>query len=173
MGKTQCSIRELAHLIGLIVTSFPAIRPARLYYRDLEVCKLEALNANDGDYNSMICLSETAKAALQWFISSCHLHNGTSFKKPPSIITLTTDASQSGWGVVCNGVSTSSLWSLEEQTMHINWLELTAVLFGVKCFVQSHNYLVKVFCDNSTAIAAYINNLGGMVPTLHAVSKSI
>ena len=28
--------------------------------------------------------------------------------------------------------------------MHINWLELSAVLFGVKCFVHSHNCLVKV-----------------------------
>ena len=57
--------------------------------------------------------------------------------------------------------------------MHINWLELSAVLFGVKCFVHSHNCLVKVFCDNNTAVA-YINNLGGMVSSLlHAVSKSI
>ena len=33
--KLQCSIWELAHLIGLIVSSCPAIRPARFYYRDL------------------------------------------------------------------------------------------------------------------------------------------
>ena len=56
--------------------------------------------------------------------------------------------------------------------MHINWLELSAVLFGVRCFVHSHNCLVKVFCYHSTAVT-YINNLGGMVPSLHAVSKSI
>ena len=56
--------------------------------------------------------------------------------------------------------------------MHINWLEISAVLFGVKCFVHSHNCLVKVFCDNSTAVAS-INNLGGIVPGLHAVSKAI
>ena len=34
--KPQFSIRELAHVIGLIVSSFPALKPARLYYRDLE-----------------------------------------------------------------------------------------------------------------------------------------
>ena len=56
--------------------------------------------------------------------------------------------------------------------MHINWLELSAIRFGVECFVHSHNCLIKVFCDNSTAVA-YINNLGGMVPSLHAISKSI
>ena len=35
--------------------------------------------------------------------------------------------------------------------MHIKWLELFAVLFGVKCFVCSHNCLA----------VAYMNNLGG------------
>ena len=85
---------------------------------------------------------------------------------------MTTDASHSGWGVVCDGVTSSDLWSSEEQAMHINWLELSAVLFGVKCFVHSHNCLFKVYCDNSTAVA-YNNNLGGMVRSLHAVSKSI
>ena len=87
-------------------------------------------------------------------------------------MTMTTDASNLGWGVVCDGVSSSGLWSSKEQAMHINWLELSAVLSGVKCFVHSHNCLVKVFCDNSTAVT-YIYNLGGMVPSLHAVSKSI
>ena len=47
--KSQCSIRELAHVIGLIVSYFPAIKPARLYYRHLEVCKLAALSSSDGD----------------------------------------------------------------------------------------------------------------------------
>ena len=41
--KPQCSIRELAHVIGLIVSSFPVIKPARLYYRDLEVCNVMQL----------------------------------------------------------------------------------------------------------------------------------
>ena len=56
-GKLQCSIRELAHVIGLIVSSFPAIEPARPYYRDLEVCKSDALSSSDGDYNTIVYLS--------------------------------------------------------------------------------------------------------------------
>ena len=35
-----------------------------------------------------------------------------------------------------------------------------------------HTTASPVFCDNSTAVT-YINNLGGMVPSLHAVSNSI
>ena len=63
--KPQFSIRELAHVIGLIVSSFPALKPARLYYRDLEVCKLEALSCSDGDYNAIVYLSQLAGDSLQ------------------------------------------------------------------------------------------------------------
>ena len=56
--------------------------------------------------------------------------------KTQIVITLTTDASKSGWGVVCNEVSTSDQWSSNEQALHIlNCLELIAILFGVQCFV--------------------------------------
>ena len=76
-------------------------------------------------------------------------------------MTMTKDASNSGWGVVCNGVSSNGLWSSEEQAMYIKWIELFAVLFGVKCFVRSHNCLA----------VAYMNNLGGIFPSPHAVSN--
>ena len=74
---------------------------------------------------------------------------------------MTKDASYSGWGAVCNGFSSNGLWSSEEQAMHIKWLELFAVLFGVKCFVRSHNCLA----------VAYMNNLGAIFPSPHAVSN--
>ena len=66
--KTQYLVRDLAHAIGLIVSSFPAISPVRLYFRDLEFCILDAFSANDGDYNSFACLSEPAKTAFQWYV---------------------------------------------------------------------------------------------------------
>ena len=47
--QTQCSVRELAHFIGLVVSSFPANAPARLYYHDQELCKLDALSCCEGN----------------------------------------------------------------------------------------------------------------------------
>lgn len=57
-------VRDLAHVIGLIVSSFPAIRPAKLYYRGLEALKLQALSLNDGDYEANLLLTESAKEDL-------------------------------------------------------------------------------------------------------------
>ena len=119
--RPQCSIRELAHVIGLIVSSFPAIKPASLYYRDLEVCKLAALSSSDGDYNAIVSLSQLARDGLQWFVFkfNSHLYNGTRITKPSKVMTTTRDASHSGWGVVCDGVPSSGLWSSKEQTMQV------------------------------------------------------
>ena len=143
-GKPQCSIRELAHVIGLIVSSFPAIKQARLYYRDLEVCKLAALSSSDVDYNAIVYLSQLARDSLRWFVVKSYLYNGSRISKPSKVMTMTTYASHLGWDVVCDGVSSSILWSSKEQAMRIFWLELSAVLFGVKYFVHSHNCLVNV-----------------------------
>ena len=74
--KTQYSVRELVHSIGLVDSSFPAIKLARLYYRDLELCKLDALSYNEGNYDLVFCLSEKTNYALDWFILSCRLYNG-------------------------------------------------------------------------------------------------
>ena len=43
--------------------AFQIRKPREIKVSVEEVCKLEALCANDGDYNSMICLSETSRSS--------------------------------------------------------------------------------------------------------------
>ena len=55
-------------------------------------------------------------------------------------------------------VRTGGLWSIEEQKLHINCLELTAVLLAVKSFAKERmdiNILIRT--DNISA-RAYINH---------------
>ena len=45
------------------------------------------------------------------------------------------DASNKGWGAVLNGqTQTGGLWSPEEATYHINYLELLAAFLVIKAF---------------------------------------
>ena len=76
--------------------------------------------------------------------------------------TLTTDASNVGWGAVCGDTSTGGFWNLEEQRYHINFLELKAVLLGLKslCGTFSEKH-VLVQSDNTTTVA-YLNAMGGI-----------
>ena len=149
--------------------------PFQQLSRDLELCKLDALSCNEGNYDSVFRLSGKANYALDWFISNCRLYSGACFVKPKSVITLTTDASTSGWGVFCNEVLTSGLWSSNEQALHLNCFSVwCSMLCSVSVLPGESFFVFFCFCDNSMGIS-YIDKLGGMAPiaSLHAVSKSI
>ncbi|XP_028418462.1 uncharacterized protein LOC114543822 [Dendronephthya gigantea] len=123
-------------------------------------------------YDAVVPLSSLAKRDLSWFVNKSRLYNGTKLIKPTKVITLTTDASLSGWGAVSDVGVTNGIWSQEEKAQHINWLELTAIWLGVQCFVLTSYCYIKVFCDNGSAVA-YINNMGGSCPNLHSVASQI
>ena len=67
-----------------------------------------------------------------------------------------------GWGALCGNTSTAGFWSLEEKGDHKNFLELKAVLLGLKslCGALSEKHIL-VQSDNTTAVA-YINAMGGI-----------
>ena len=73
---------------------------------------------------------------------------------------LKTDASKSCWGVIFDKETTGGQFGLDESLLHINVLELKAVLFRLKRLCshlrQTH---IKVSSDNTTSVCA-INNLG-------------
>ena len=54
--------------------------------------------------------------------------------QPPPDLVIETDASLSGWGATCQELRTRGLWSVEEQKMHINALELLAVFWQSRPF---------------------------------------
>ena len=159
--KTEMTIRETAQVIGLIVSSLPAVQFGELYHRNLEKNKVLALQASKGNYDAPLYLSKDAKADLSWWINNVD----SSFKKivqPNPDMTLTSDASTKGWGAVYGEQKTGGPWSLEEQGFHINYLELKAIWLGLKslCNNLRHKH-IRIQSDNTTAVA-YINAMGGI-----------
>ena len=77
-------------------------------------------------------------------------------------ITLTTDASNLGWGAVCSDTETGGLWDLEEQQHHINYLELKDVLLDLESLCSNvQNKHIRVQSDNTTTVA-YLKAMGGI-----------
>lgn len=64
------SIREVASVIGKIVSSFPGGMHGVLYYRHLEKDKSQALQRTKGNFNASMSLSSPAKSELQWWINN-------------------------------------------------------------------------------------------------------
>ena len=78
-----------------------------------------------------------------------------------------------GWGAYCEGMSTGGSWINTEKNWHINALELKSILLSLMSIVKDHGIHVKVFSDNTTAIAC-INKLGTSHSELcHHITKQI
>ncbi len=76
---------------------------------------------------------------------------------------VTTDASNKGWGALCEGKPTFGLWSEEESDLHINCLEMLAVCRTCQFFrpdIRGHHVLIR---SDSRSVVSYINHQGGLV----------
>ena len=122
------TIREVASTLGLPISNFPAAKLGPLHFRSLDMDKTEALRLNKGNFVEFMQLSELSRSDLQWWVNSARsLHNLISLTQPE--ITLYTDASKEGWGIVLNNVKIEGHWTPEEASNHINYLEMLAVFF--------------------------------------------
>ena len=167
LNAVRFTIRELAELIGILVSSFTAVEFGRLHYRHLEAVKVQALKGSAGNFDAIVVISPEAKTEIGWWINQVrtevrHIDHGK------FTFCLTTDASTLGWGAVFDTIiaseeqqTTGGRWTLEEKREHINVLELKAGLLGLQSFCSDRSSAhVKIYMDNCTGVS-FINHLGG------------
>ncbi len=102
---------------------------------------------------------------LQPMVGSC-LSSGKILEVPLEQVSrhvvVSTDASATGWGAMCNGYAAVGLWTGPQLQWHINCLELLAVSLALRRFrTLLHEKHILVRSDN-TATVAYINHQGGL-----------
>ena len=154
-------IREVARFIGLLVSSFPAVRYGPLFYRFLEKNKILALKNAKGNFDSTMQLDADALDEVKWWADNV-LNSFCPIKVDPPALIISTDASLSGWGCSFNGLSTGGRWSPLEAVNHINVLEIKAVLFSLQSLLHDITGThVRVQSDGTTTVS-YINNFGGV-----------
>ena len=152
-------IREVAKVIGHLISSLPGVKYGALYYRNLEMNKVAALKLTKGNFEETMCISHNGISELNWWL--CNLDSSfNTIHCPPVDVTLYSDASLQGWGAVINKKSTGGMWLPTESEHHINYLELLAAFFALQCFHSSlSGKHVKIMIDNTSAVFQ-INNMG-------------
>lgn len=154
------TIRQVAEVIGILVSNFPGAQYGPLHYRHLERDKYLALIANKGDFAGKMQISPPALAEIQWWHNNADTLKRDIHQDHPSV-SIQSDASTLGWGAVYGTQKTGGRWTPLEQEFHINILELLAAFFALKCFCNHMgNCHIQIQIDNTTALA-YINNMGG------------
>ena len=156
--KRKLTIREFASFIGTLTSSFPGKQFGPLYYRAMLKFKDKSLKYNKGNFNAGIKLSEDTLHEISWWKKNI-FKVFKPMRYPKFSITVYIDASLEGWGASMGNVSTGGAWLPDEKLMHINVLELKAILLALNSFVKTIHEHIKIMSDNTTAIHC-INKMG-------------
>ena len=170
----KVTIRELAQLIGKLVSSEPAIRYAPLFYKSLEIEKDKHLKTNAGKFEAKVCISAESKETINWWIDNINRFPRFINTDNPTLL-IKTDSSLAGWGAYneTTGECYQGIWSEEEKTNHINYLEPIAGQIALTKFCKNVNDChVKLYMDNTVAVT-YISKMGGKIESLNNLTFSI
>ena len=156
------SLRFLQRILGTVESFRLAFPMAALHYRHLQ--REVASKVSSGvRWDRKIVPSVSSKLDLKWW-SECPISLLPRSLAPfAHDISVTTDSSSFAWGAYSSlNTEVSGQWSEEETALHINVLEMKAVLFAFYSLFRNHsNVSILVKCDNTTAVS-YINNYGGV-----------
>ncbi|XP_053374034.1 uncharacterized protein LOC128546760 [Mercenaria mercenaria] len=174
LSKKSVTIRLFAKLKGKMVAAEPGVEAAPLFYKPLEKIKDKCIKIAKGDFDNYMKIPSSVRSIISWWIS----HLPTSKKQvshgQPEYI-IYSDASKKGYGAInkTTNTSTNGQWSLAEQNLHINILELKACQLALTSLCKDTNQChIRIFMDNSTS-CAYINKFGGKTDELNNLARDI
>ena len=156
-----CTASSWLRMLGLMASMIDVLPLCRLRMRPLQFHLLSVFRPADRDLRVSVPLSVGIRPHLEWWKADVNLREGIPFGIWRPQLTVTTDASLSGWGAFCQARTLSGVWTQEEALLHINVLELEAVVRAVKALTDlAKGSCLTVFSDNTTTVA-YINRQGG------------
>ena len=100
----QTTVLKLTKMIGLVSSTNQVILPARLQLNYLQQQQIKSLNQACSSQAEIIS-NNPSKQELFWWIENLRLNNGRSLRQKEPTLMIPADASKSGWGAFCNGVS--------------------------------------------------------------------
>ena len=154
------SARELMSLIGLLASTEKMVPWGRLHMRPLQ-WHLKRNWRFPQSLETKIPWGDSIKSQLRWWSDPNNVLKGSPLHPRDHEVLMYTDASNDGWGGQLGDLSAKGLWSQSEKGLHINLLELKAVLLALKAFKnQCIGREVLVATDN-TSVVAYVNKQGG------------
>ncbi|KAL0153253.1 hypothetical protein M9458_051428, partial [Cirrhinus mrigala] len=154
------TVKQFQRLLGLMAAASNVIPFGLLYMRPPQWWLKTKGFSPRGNPLHMIKVTRRCLHALDMWRKPWFLALGPVLGAPCHRVTLVTDASLTGWGVVMDGHPAHGLWSGHHLSWHINYLEMLAMFRALKHFLPDlRDHHVLVGTDN-TAVVYYINHQG-------------
>ena len=161
LPRPVASARELSALLGQMESLAPLVPCGRLFKRPLQRGLRAQWSQSRHHWDAPIQLSPWFPSAVQWWQDRARLEQGVPISPLPHEVELFTDASTRGWGAHADHLHAAGQWSEQESLMHINLLELEAVVRALREFCPHlRGKRVMLLTDNTT-VACYVNKQGG------------
>ncbi|XP_056593677.1 uncharacterized protein LOC130412904 [Triplophysa dalaica] len=154
-------LREFQRLLGLMASASAVCHLGLLHMRPLQFwlkARVPWKAWSSGRVRVPVTLS--CLSALSPWRDPSMFSRGVPLGLVTRRIVVTTDASSSGWGAVCEGMPASGLWTQSQRKWHINCLELMAVSLALHTFqsrLEKKHVLIRT--DNMSVVS-YINRQG-------------
>ena len=164
----RCSARQLARLLGQCVSMSIAVAYGKLMLRN-------AYNQlkSRSSWETEIILNEETITDLQWWLNEIKGERKHVIEKRPIDLTMSTDASQTGWGAYLEGESAAGVWNTRMSYEHSNYRELMGILLAIQTFEEKiTGKTILLLTDNMTA-RAYLIHEGGPNKKFNILTKAI
>ena len=102
-----------------------------------------------------VSLPERTLSVLAWWTVPENLSKWNPLRNPPPSVLLFTDACERGWGAHnSEGQWIAGHWEESSLGLHMNILELRAVLLTLRSYLAPVGSSIRLFSDNSTTVQA-------------------
>ena len=161
LNQQVCSVRQFMSLIGLLTATEKQVVAGRLHMRPIQWHLKRHWHVPES-LEKIIPLPQSLHPHLRWWLNPNNVLKGQPLHPLQHALQLFTDASNEGWGAHLGDFTARGLWATQESALHINLLELKAVLLALKQFERLCWNQTILVCSDNTTVVSYINKEGGM-----------
>ena len=148
---TSISKRQWESLMGSLNHAAAIVPLGRLHTRRLLL--ESSLTFRSVGRDTPIPIPQKLQALLSWWTVPARLNHPAAWTTPPPSLTLTTDASDAGWGFQSSsGHQGQGTWTLYQRSWHINIKELHTVLIALSAEPTIRDVTIQILSDNSTTV---------------------
>ena len=161
LAGPTCRVRNFMSLIGLLTATEKQVPLGRLHMRPIQWHLTRHWRVSES-LEKEIPVPRLLHSHLLWWTKETNVLLGQPLHPLRHTIQIFTDASKEGWGAHLGDFTASGTWSVPESHLHINFLELKAVLLALKRFQHLVQGKAVLVATDNTTVVAYINKEGGI-----------
>jgi ribonuclease HI len=158
--SVRLNYHQVASLLGSLNWVSTFVPLGRLRLRPLQLLFQQVGLLNRQSPPAMVDRVSLTRC-LQCWCDPQYLASGIPIREFHPDHTMFTDASTHGWGAHMQDMELSGTWSTQEASLHINCLELKAIINALKSWIPYIKGSQVMVATDNTSVVAYINKQGG------------